>query len=274
MPEDLPKQRRVDDFLKLTADQVKDGLRKRHPATALKHNRIIPGAWTCLEEYEGIDFLAISATKTPPSGGARGIAYPWIGYEVKISRSDMRTELLKPSKRSRAQKLCNQFFFATPKGMLTDEEKAYREPDWEPEDFIRQPCEAECWQRETRHGRGRNRTKKKSKFGNWSDNQSLEGDRDYTGTRVWQICPTCKGLGYSERSRVEREAPTLWIPRDVGLVEIDVLGAQVARRAPITNNTRSMSMMKARSINKLVRWVSLRPDPRHKNIITDLSQKK
>jgi hypothetical protein len=185
----------------------------------------------------------------------------------------MRSELLHPEKRRKAQRLCNQFFIATPKNMLTEAEKSYREPDWEPEDFIRTPCPANCWQREIRSGRGRNRRKKKSKFGNWVNDPNLEGERDYTGKRVWQICPACSGCGYSKLSVVEREAPTLWIPKDVGLIEIDEIGAKVIRRSPTTENNRAMSAMKARSINKLVRWTSLRPDPRHENLIKDLSRK-
>lgn len=42
--------------------------------------------------------------------------------EIKISRSDFRKEIQKPSKRAGAVAVCHQFWFATPAGLVTVEE--------------------------------------------------------------------------------------------------------------------------------------------------------
>lgn len=63
-----------------------------------------------------------------------------------------------------------------------------------------------------------------------------------------------------ERSRVELEAPTVWVPRDVGLVVVDGRGCTVERRAP---RRREIPAMDNRTLAQFVRYVSMRPDPRH-----------
>lgn len=45
-----------------------------------------------------------------------------VAYEVKISRSDFKRELLEPFKREPAMKLSNEFYFICPLGMLRPEE--------------------------------------------------------------------------------------------------------------------------------------------------------
>ena len=45
-----------------------------------------------------------------------------VAYEVKISRSDFLVEIKKPQKRRRAMMFSNQFYFATPIGLLKESE--------------------------------------------------------------------------------------------------------------------------------------------------------
>lgn len=59
---------------------------------------------------------------------------------MKVSRNDLRSELLKPWKRKPAMEVCDRFFFAIPRGLLSDEEISYSEPVWTAEDFARTPC--------------------------------------------------------------------------------------------------------------------------------------
>jgi len=99
--------------LVMTAAEVKDALRTRHPALAEYGG---PGPWTCLEEWANIDLACFSAWSSAKP--------PIVGYEVKVSRSDYRRELLKPGKRELAVSACHAFYFATPKGLLTKEEPA------------------------------------------------------------------------------------------------------------------------------------------------------
>jgi hypothetical protein len=60
-------------------------------------------------------------------------------------------------------------------------------------------------------------------------------------------------------------APQLWVPRDVGLVEIEPWGAstrcRVAKEAPERESDLQLSQ---RNLGELVRWASARPDPRHR----------
>ena len=101
-----------------TAAEVKDKLRKRHPATQVMGARTVPGPWTCIEEWMGIDLLALCATK------ASRVPYGVVGYEVKVSRADYRSELRKPEKREEARAMCHEFYFAVPRGLLRDDELA------------------------------------------------------------------------------------------------------------------------------------------------------
>lgn len=117
-----------------TAAEVKDKLRGRHPATQAMGVRQIPGPWTCIEEWDGVDLLAF---------GCHGPRHR-IGYEVKVSRSDYRSELDRPDKRAPAVAACHRFYFAVPRGLLKPEEidateaqltlGASGKPLWVPED--------------------------------------------------------------------------------------------------------------------------------------------
>jgi hypothetical protein len=90
-------------------------------------------------------------------------------------------------------------------------------------------------------------------------------------------CPTCGGSGYTSKSRAELEAPYLWIPPDVGLIEVDGRGCHVAKPAPrnkfpklIVGDAPSDAIpedvrnrMQRQAVADIVRWASNRPDPRH-----------
>lgn len=102
---------------RVTAEEVKDKLRRRHPATQQMGPAQIPGPWTCIEEWARIDLLALCATR----GGGR-VRYAVVGYEVKVDRSDYRSEINDPSKRAEAVACCHEFYFAVPRGLLHDYE--------------------------------------------------------------------------------------------------------------------------------------------------------
>lgn len=238
----------------MTAADVKDALRRRYPATQYMGSRIVPGGWTVIEEYRGIDVLAFSAHASPqPRVGAR---YPRVGHEVKVSRSDLRRELLNPQKRARSVAWCNAFFFVVPAGLLSKDELAYIEPQWGPADFAREPCPL-AWsdfRRPCRKGRRAVR-----RIGPLSEFES----RFHSDTHpplVEVACESCEGRGYLDRSRVEREAPTCWVPTDVGLIEVSGGRCRIVRRAPVRHE---VPAVEGPTLCELVRWVSARPDPRH-----------
>lgn len=241
----------------MNAVELKDVLRRRYPATQYMGTLEVPGAWTCLEEWEGVDLLAIGAT-----AGADGFA--WIGHEVKVSRGDLRSELLNPSKREAYKSACQQLYLAVPAGLLTREELAFEEPDdWTPADYERTECprcENDRPRRDTRETYG------------WAPRGSLERvpvPVDESGNRRWESrwtkipCRACRGKGYASRSRVEREAPTLWVPRDLGLIEVRSTGTRLVREAP----RHEMPHPSAATLGRLVRWASARPDPRHAGVV-------
>lgn len=274
------------------------------------------GRWTTLEEWQNIDLLALDAWRTAEV----------IGYEVKVSRSDMRQELLNPSKRVAAVSMCTRFYFAVPAGLLKPEEREYEEPDWEPGDFERTSCTGI-----PEFGPRRYRTYENLKYGgqcqkirgrkesrryydprsktvptghlievpapvtltdsdetHWSSNNSDRMLEQRISIELadkgvqWVKCPACAGKGHSELSRVEREAPTLWVPKDVGLVVVGPGGCSVLKEAP-KNKTpepilpypfmggvhekltpEASSRINRQHISQLVRWTSARPDPRHR----------
>jgi hypothetical protein len=109
-------------------------IRRRHPSAP--QGRMV-GQWTTLTELWGIDAVAFDAW----GKGER------IGYEVKVSRSDLRRELLCPEKREPYKAHVHRLFLATPAGLLTDDEKAYKQPaDWTADDYLRPACTNEaCW---------------------------------------------------------------------------------------------------------------------------------
>lgn len=240
----------------MKAEDVKAALYGRHPGGVFP----APGPWTCLEEWNGIDFLAFSAW------GSQG-GFARVGYEVKVSRSDLRAELLRPHKRARNVGWCNEFYLAVPKGLLKPDELAWDEPEWEPGDFARTPCRyASGGALEPDWRAPIGPCRKGRRYGllvgpepkpwGWDEGKSGRLYRD----RVEYTCDGCGGQGHEGLSRVERDAPTVWIPRDVGLVEVDGRGTNVARKAPRRKTVEALS---ATELGRLVRWVSMRPDPRH-----------
>jgi hypothetical protein len=234
----------------MTAAEVRAAIARRHPAVSNKAP-VILGAWTVIEEWKDIDVLALSSYKKPPTGAQARAIYPRVGYEVKISRSDYRRELLQPKKRVIARKLCHEFYFAVPKGLLKDNEIAYEEPEWEPKDFVRSHCTNRCMSI-------------KSAMYNWKATDFKA--QDYVvadAIEKWIICPVCNGKGYTEKSRVENEAPTLWVPRDVGLIEVTSKICQVIKKSPVIKEPEPLSNS---DIGDLARWISVRPDPRHQGV--------
>ncbi len=271
--------------LRMTAEDVKAALRGRHPSDSNTGGMV--GQWTCIEEWRNIDLLALNAWQ-------KGDV---IGYEVKVSRSDMRHELLRPAKRALAVAMTTEFYFAVPAGLLTAEEIAFEEPEWEPADFQRTDCPGVPEFGGLRHGRGtRQRWGGHCYRDRYGENKgrscvpapipevvvipAWEGPRDGEDERTAAIryadsrrrhrddearvpCWACGGKGYLERSRVEREAPTLWVPRDVGLVVCGRNGTRVVKASPKRKDPAPIAATR-QQINDLVRWVSHRPDRRHR----------
>jgi hypothetical protein len=253
----------------VNAADVKAALYGRHPATSqLGPGHAIPGPWTLVEEYRGIDVLALSAWC---DGGVSGVRYPRVGYEVKASRSDYRREILKPGKRAAAVAWCNAFYMAVPKGLLTAEEISWAPPSIldDPAAFERVPCPGYYGERckkdrEWHDVRRSGRAVAAVRFGYAPQRLSRAGK--WTGEAswgYWVVCPTCEGRGWLLPSVAERIAPTLWVPADVGLLEVDGRGCHVVKRSPVRPNVPDVT---PRELVDLVRWVSVRPDPRHENV--------
>jgi hypothetical protein len=232
---------------------MREALAKRHPAVSADNpDYPILEAWTVMSEFYEIDLLAISAHKTP-RGAQKKADYPWVGYEIKISRGDMRRELLDPGKRRFGVAMCNEFYFAAPQGLLKPEEIAYNEPDWDvAHDFNRVRCTGGC-------------TRAKG-FASVSDVEAQPNDYvTRHDDHVWRVCGVCGGRGYERKSRVEIEAPTLWIPKDVGFVEVTAdLECVVVKKSPVTPRQEFSPGM----VGQLVRWISVRPDHRHAGVAT------
>lgn len=226
----------------MTAREVKHRLYARHFASGAQ----MPGPWTCIEEWRNIDLLAFSAWASQGK-------YARVGYEVKVSRSDLRSELLNPYKRAANVAWCNEFYLAVPKGLLTDDELAFDEPEWTPEDWQGERCPgfagircAPLWRRR-RHTKSHYVRVPTPTTNRWDTHTSV-------------VCPTCGGRGTTTASRVERDAPTLWVPRDVGLVVVDGRGSRLVRKSPRRTEVPALSVGE---LGQLVRWISMRPDPRH-----------
>jgi hypothetical protein len=259
----------------LDATDLKDALRAHHPAYFQAGMQ-----WTCLEEWMNIDLLAVECWRQ-----ARVI-----GYEVKVSRGDYRAELLDPTKRMEAVSRCTQFYIAVPSGLLKPEEIAFVEPDWSLEDFKRARCtNPDCSERRERHGWHKRQPKPRGNKRRGTDDEGVTISFGYgrdVGVDEHGVtyssryhrdacCVTCKGYGTVDRSVVEEQAPTLWVPKDVGLVEVDGRGVRVIKQAPknvlpkpIIGGSAPQSehenrLMRA-GLAQLVRWSSARPDPRHR----------
>ncbi len=268
--------------VKMTAADVKAALRKRHPSDNNRGGMV--GQWTCIEEWRNIDLLALNAWQKADV----------IGYEVKVSRSDMRGELLAPDKRAAGVAMTTEFYFAVPAGLLTAAEIAFEEPEWEPRDFERVVCPGvpELGGRihpHSRHERWGGRCYRVHYGDNRGSNvvpvpvpeviviPSWDGPREgedaiahatrYVARTYREErrapCWVCGGKGYLEKSRVERDAPTLWVPRDVGLVTVSARGCRVVKKAPRRKVPKPLATSR-QQINDLVRWVSHRPDRRHR----------
>jgi hypothetical protein len=84
---------------------------------------------------------------------------------------------------------------------------------------------------------------------------------DGSGLEPRAVCPVCGGRGYERKARVELEAPTLWVPKDVGLIEVTPDGqTRIVRKAPVRRKPVDIPQ---HWIGHALRWVSVRPDPRH-----------
>lgn len=235
----------------MTAAEVKDALRRRHPAIA---DFGAPGAWTCIEEWMNIDLLAFAAWSKPPPARCR---HARIGYEVKVSRADYKRDLKNPYKRARAVAFCHEFYMAVPHGLLHPDELAFKEPfPMGPEPFGRERCPGAygsyCTDGRVAlgvHPYPRDHQRYNRGLG-----------RDYS-RRYDAECPTCRGVGWlAESPAVRAGAPRLWVPSDVGLVEVGPRGCVVIRQAPLNPDP---SPLLDQHLGHFVRWVSVRPDPRH-----------
>ena len=240
----------------MTAAEVKEALRARHPATQKLGAKTVPGVWTCVEEWQDIDLVAFSAYKHPPTGAQRRAAYPRVGYEVKVSRSDLRRELLSPGKRRRYLQLCHEFYLAVPAGLLRDDELAYVEPDWQPGDFERDGCPERC--------RRADHWMTKRELAAAGLRPGLHLGRGAAGLPLPEACGVCGGRGYVNGSVVEQQAPYVWVPRDVGLVVVADGRCRVVRKSPVNLQVAELS---GQLLGDLVRWASARPDPRHVGVV-------
>lgn len=257
-----------------------EALRRHHPAYSGDNGM----QWLCLQEWARIDLLALECWQ----------AARVIGYEVKVSRSDMRAELLDPSKRMTAVGRCTQFYIAVPSGMLTSDELAFEEPfDWSFDDYERQICtNPDCHARRYLTGRGWMKRARKprgsSRRGTDSEGESIsfgpgvdsgthpDGSTYYNSYERRACCVVCSGYGRLGRSRVEVEAPTLWVPRDCGLVEVSAnRGVVTVKTAPVNKTpapiiggeadpSEHRNRLQRHGLALLARHASAYQDPRHR----------
>lgn len=239
----------------LDARAVKNALYARHPGSGGQ----MPGPWTVLEEWRNIDLVAFSAWSSASK-------YARVGYEVKVSRNDMRSELLNPHKRRHNVEWCNEFYFAAPAGLLTPYEETWVEPDWSDEDWQGERCAGYLGEACRPNGRGRktHTVEVPRPYAPRTNDEGVPRSR-YAYLSRWDLheritCPTCGGKGVVTPSRVEQEAPTLWVPRDVGLVVVNGRGTKVVKRSP---RRAEVPTLDPSELGQLVRWISMRPDPRH-----------
>lgn len=226
----------------MDAREVKNALLSRHHAASGATNGGMPGAWTCIEEWRGIDLLAFAAWSS--------FGYRRVGYEVKVSRADLRRELLAPYKRASNVEWCHEFYFAVPRGLLLEEEIAWVEPEWEAAD----------WRGERCPGLGGVACLPWSRRSTFRVRVPIPTTSHYSERWTNVVCPTCEGRGETTRSRVVREAPQCWVPRDVGLVVVDGRGTKLIKKSP---RRKDVPVLGDAVIGQMVRWISMRPDPRH-----------
>jgi hypothetical protein len=262
----------------LDCEDVAAALYRHHPAYSGPTGK----PWVVLREWMGIDLLALECWRQ-----ARVI-----GYEIKVSRSDMRAELLDPTKRMEAVSRCTQFYIAVPAGLLTADEIEFVEPDWSLADFEPPICtNPECRARHYLNGRGWMKRRAKPR-GPRLRGTDLEGVTVHLGSgresgrgpdgssysiryERTACCAVCRGYGRVGRSRVEEEAPTLWVPKDVGLVEVSGQGVVEVRRAPVRKMPKTViggaadqdehrNRLVRHGIAQIVRHASAYQDPRHR----------
>lgn len=147
--------------VEMSAAEVKDALRRRHPSAGGAWV-CVDEALSGWSNYGtgGIDLLAIGVWKTAKAPGLPGCGKlqwdhtvmparshsdarnPLVAYEVKVSRSDFRRELYGykpgsargrgvpawPGKARYVLDRVHYFLFATPRGLLWEDEIARREP--------------------------------------------------------------------------------------------------------------------------------------------------
>lgn len=224
----------------MTAEEVKTALRRRFNQNGSPH---MPTPWTCIEEFMNIDLWCLAAWRLPAPASRNCKTYPRIAVEVKVSRSDLKAELYKPSKRKWAWEHSDQFYLAVPKGLLKEDELEWKQPDYEPSDFLRQPCPNGC-------RKIRNRT------GTFYWKPTEPGG--FRGSNV--ECDACGGKTWVEKSRVEQDSPMVWVPPDVGLIEVDHIGCRFTKPAPVNTDREELHPS---MVGILARWISIRPDPFH-----------
>lgn len=266
--------------LGLDADGMVDRLRRHHPAYAGPSGM----QWVTLTEWCRIDLLALECWQ----------AARVIGYEVKISRSDLRVELLDPTKRMEAVGRCTEFYFAVPAGLLTIDELAFEQPtDWTLDDYDRQPCDnSDCYAKSFVGGHGWMKKAKKPRgstlrgteregvtidLGDGVDSGAHPDGSTYTHHyQIRACCTVCRGYGRLGRSRVEDEAPMLWVPSDCGLVEVSSRGVTVVKQAPVNKTPKTIvggvadqsevrNRLQRNGLALLVRHASAYQDPRHRD---------
>lgn len=230
-----------------TAADVKDRLRRLYPATQRMGGTLFPGVWITVEEWNEIDLLAIGVTHATKRA--------WIAHEVKVSRSDLRTELLHPYKREAYKTFATQLYLAVPDGLLKPEELAYEEPEF----TFGFDCPASCAHRRSTKTKTKIRVPAPVVRGTICDGRHASYDDDWE----YVTCPTCKGSGSPAFTEFVANAPTLWVPRDVGLILVSGRKAWVEKEAPRIEP----KALDRESVGYLARWISARPDPRHAGIV-------
>lgn len=99
----------------MKTEEVREALKSRHSQDR---------GWVWLEEPFNIDFLALACHgQYGQRDRALALAtHPWVGYEIKVSRSDFLHELKKPEKRAWAVAITHEFYFCAPKGLIKPSE--------------------------------------------------------------------------------------------------------------------------------------------------------
>jgi hypothetical protein len=210
----------------------------------------MPTPWTCIEEFMNIDLWCLAAWRKPSPASQKTKTYPRIAVEVKVSRSDLKSELHNPNKRAWAYMHSDQFYIAVPKGLLKEDEIEFKQPDFEPADYHRTPCPNGC-------------RKIRNRKGSWYWNPNEPSLTRYKSMGTTVECDLCDGKTWVGKSRVEELCPMVWVPPDVGLIEVDAVGCVFTKYAPVNESREELSPSQ---VGLLARWVSIRPDPFHADL--------